>query len=268
MTGHLPTASRPDTTRRIGSLILNADDWGRDKQTTDRILDCAVLGTLSSASAMVFMEDSDRAAAIARDRAIDTGLHLNLTTRFSAPGCSPKLVRHQEEVAACLRRNRMAPALLHPWLKRSLEYLVSSQIDEYARLYGGVPKRIDGHHHMHLCTDMLAGGLLPPGGIVRRSFTFARGEKSWANRLYRQTVDRILVRRHSLTDLFFSIAPLDTGASYTLRISPGNGPSRSRHTRRIRKSIGSWSAASLHASSRIFRLPRASHCKPRARPAS
>jgi hypothetical protein len=103
----------------------------------------------------------------------------------------------------------MAPALFHPWLRQSLEYLVSSQIDEYARLYGGFPNRIDGHHHMHLCTDVLAGGLLPPGGIVRRSFTFSRGEKSWANRFYRQTVDRILARRHRLTDLFFSITPLE-----------------------------------------------------------
>lgn len=190
-------------------LILNADDWGRDRETTERILDCALQGSLSSTSAMVFMEDSDRAAALARDRAIDTGLHLNLTTRFSGPGCPGRVVEMQERVTACLRRHRLAPAFFHPWLKGPFEYLVSAQIEEYVRLYGDVPKRIDGHHHMHLCTDVLAGGLLPPGGVARRSFTFSRGEKSWGNRLYRQTVDRILSRHHRLTDFFFSITPLE-----------------------------------------------------------
>src|ERR1700758_5164513 len=45
-----------------GILIINADDWGRDHETTQRILECTLRGTVSSASAMVFMEDSERAA--------------------------------------------------------------------------------------------------------------------------------------------------------------------------------------------------------------
>jgi predicted glycoside hydrolase/deacetylase ChbG (UPF0249 family) len=192
-----------------GLLILNADDWGRDRETTQRILDCALRGSLSSVSAMVFMQDSDRAAALARDRRIDTGLHLNFTTRFSAPHCPAKLVEQQGEVASCLRRHRLAPALFHPSLMRSFEHLVSAQIEEYGRLYGTFPTRIDGHHHMHLCTDVLAGRLLPPDIIVRRSFSFSRREKGYGNRFYRRTVDLILARRHRLTDFFFSITPLD-----------------------------------------------------------
>ena len=69
-----------------GRLIVNADDWGRDQVTTDRTLDCFVCGALSSVSAMVFMEDSERAAAVALERGIDAGLHLNLSTRFTAGG--------------------------------------------------------------------------------------------------------------------------------------------------------------------------------------
>ena len=42
--------------------MINADDWGRDARTTDRILECFQHGVLSSASGMVFMEDSERAA--------------------------------------------------------------------------------------------------------------------------------------------------------------------------------------------------------------
>jgi chitin disaccharide deacetylase len=193
-----------------GRLILNADDWGRDRNTTQSILDCAVHGSLSSASAMVFMEDSDRAATIARELRIDTGLHLNLTSRFSAPHCPRKLLELQGEVATCLRRHRFSPALFHPSLVKSFEYLVSAQIEEYGRLYGTFPARIDGHHHMHLSTNVLVGRLLPPDTIVRRSFSFSRGEKSWGNRLYRRTVDRMLARRHRVTDFFFSITPLES----------------------------------------------------------
>ena len=45
-----------------GCLIINADDWGRDDRTTNRILEYFQRRVLSSASGMVFMEDSERAA--------------------------------------------------------------------------------------------------------------------------------------------------------------------------------------------------------------
>ena len=61
--------------------MINADDWGRDAQTTDRTFECFHHGALSSASGMVFMEDSERAAAIAIEHRFDIGLHL----KFSAP---------------------------------------------------------------------------------------------------------------------------------------------------------------------------------------
>ena len=69
--------------RALRMLIINADDWGYDAHTTTRALTCVERGSISSVSAMVFMEDSERAAAVARDRGIDAGLHLNLDTPFS-----------------------------------------------------------------------------------------------------------------------------------------------------------------------------------------
>jgi hypothetical protein len=47
---------------------------------------------------------------------------------------------------------------------------------------------------------------------VRRSFSFAPGEKSFVNRIYRAGIDRCLARRHTLTDHFFSLAHHLTGA--------------------------------------------------------
>jgi predicted glycoside hydrolase/deacetylase ChbG (UPF0249 family) len=192
-----------------GMLIINADDWGRDRENTNRALDCIRKRTVSSVSAMVFMEDSDRAAAIARERSIDAGLHLNFTTPFSGSGVPTLLSAHQQRLSRHLLRNKFSTAVFSPWLIRSFQYVVSAQFDEFNRLYGAKPVRVDGHHHMHLCANVLFGKLLPAGAIVRRNFSFRPGEKSVANRLYRASVDRMLARRNLLVDLLFSLEPLE-----------------------------------------------------------
>jgi predicted glycoside hydrolase/deacetylase ChbG (UPF0249 family) len=192
-----------------GALIINADDWGRDNETTQRILECTLRGSVSSVSAMVFMEDSERAAEIARERGIDAGLHLNLTTPFSGTVRDKKLIAQQERLSRYLGRHRLASALFHPGLAGPFKYVVQAQLEEFSRIYGEKPKRIDGHHHMHLCANVLLGGLLPEGTNVRRNFSFAPGEKSLGNRLYRKIVDRILARRHHITDYFFSLTPIE-----------------------------------------------------------
>jgi hypothetical protein len=157
---------------------------------------------------MVFMEHSQRAAAIAREHGIDAGLHLNFTTPFTGPEIPAGLLEHQNRLSNFLRRSRFAQVIYHPGLARSFQYVVNTQRDEFGRLYGFLPKRYDGHHHMHLCANVLLGGLLPPETVVRRNFSFLPGEKSFTNRAYRKVVDRILVRRHRLTDFFFSLQPL------------------------------------------------------------
>jgi chitin disaccharide deacetylase len=192
-----------------GLLIVNADDWGREPLTTNRILECAVRGAVSSVSAMVFMEDSERAAALARERGIDVGLHLNFTTSFSGRACPTRLVERQRELTRYLVRHRFAPVVFHPGLIRSFDSVVAAQLDEFRLLYGADPTRLDGHHHMHLCANVLFRGLLPAGTLVRRSFSFQPGEKSAMNRLYRRFVDGMLARRHRVVDFFFALAPLE-----------------------------------------------------------
>jgi len=194
---------------QAGLLILNADDWGGERRNTERILECVLRRTVSSASGMVFMEDSERAAAIARERGIDVGLHINFTTPFSAKNCPAQLADRQNEVAAHLLRHRHACAVFHPWLVRSFEYVLKCQLEEYHRLYGAEPQRLDGHHHMHLSANVVLAGLLPQRTVVRRNYSFASGQKSLPNRLYRRFVDGMLARRHSLVDFFFSLAPIE-----------------------------------------------------------
>lgn len=191
-----------------GRLVINADDWGRDRDTTDRILECTRAGSVSSVSGMVFMEDSERAAAMTRSEGIDTGLHLNFTTPFSTPARQSRLLEQQRRITRHLLMHRFAPVVFHPGLIAAFDYVVAAQVDEFRRLYDAEPNRIDGHHHMHLCANVMLQKLLPPGIRVRRNFSFRADEKGGVNRLYRRCVDRGLARRHVLTDFFFTLRPI------------------------------------------------------------
>jgi predicted glycoside hydrolase/deacetylase ChbG (UPF0249 family) len=193
-----------------GILIINADDWGRDRDTTDRIADCIRCGTVSSTSAMVFMQDSERSAEIAKARSIDTGLHLNLTQPFTLGDVPNQIAERHNRICRYLLRSRASQVVFHPGLANSFQYVVAAQLEEYQRLYGEAPNRIDGHHHMHQCANVILQNLLPVGTIVRRNFSFKQGEKSFVNRSYRKLVDRRLASRHRLVDLFFSLAPVDS----------------------------------------------------------
>lgn len=190
-----------------GLLIVNADDWGRDAHTTRCILDCVKTKAVSAVSAMVFMEDSQRAAELAREHTIDAGLHLNLTAPFTGP-CSSELAEHQRKVAAYLRKPRISYAVFNPALTRSFEYVVAAQLDEFQRLFKSAPARVDGHHHAHLCANVLLKRLLPMGALVRRSFSFEPGQRV-LNRTYRRIIDGILERRYRTVDGLFSLAPIN-----------------------------------------------------------
>lgn len=190
-----------------GCLIINADDWGHDDRTTNRIFECFQRRVLSSASGMVFMEDSERAAEIARDRDLDIGLHLNLSTPFSAPAIPTRLAAHHQKIRECLCANRVARLLYHPGLADSFEYAVARQLEEFSRLYGRMPDRIDGHHHMHLSANVLLQGLLSRGTIVRRHFSYEPGEKIFRNSVFRLFSRALLARQYRVTDFFFSLPP-------------------------------------------------------------
>lgn len=192
-----------------GRLIVNGDDWGRDQETTQKMLECVRCGAVSSVSAMAFMQDSERAAGLAREHGVDAGLHMNFTSPFNAANCPPRLLEHQRSVGNYLGRNPLARGIYNPWLASSFEYVVAAQIEEHVRLYGAAPERIDGHHHMHLSANVLLGKLLPAGKIVRRHFSPEPGEKFLRHRVFRWFTDAILTPRYRVADYFFSIIPLE-----------------------------------------------------------
>ena len=186
-------------------LIINADDYGRSVAETDVALRCYVAGRITSVSAMVFMADSERAAELAKERELDVGLHLNFTERFTGKNKCARLTDYQNRLASYLGRNKYSQLFYNPLLRKEFSYSCKAQVEEFARLFGKPPSRIDGHHHMHLCANLLLSNLIPAGIRVRRNFSFWPGEKSSLNRAYRALVDRWLARRYRLIDYFFDL---------------------------------------------------------------
>jgi predicted glycoside hydrolase/deacetylase ChbG (UPF0249 family) len=184
-------------------LTINADDWGRSRVATDRTADCYEKGRITAASAMVFMEDSERASALAAACGLDVGLHVNFTESFTGPDVPSSLRRNHERIRRFLRANKYALIIYNPFLRKAFREVFAAQVDEFARLYGRTPASFDGHQHMHLCSNMILDGILPVGARVRRSFSFTAGEKNFFNRYYRKLVDRRLATRHRIGDFFF-----------------------------------------------------------------
>jgi chitin disaccharide deacetylase len=188
-------------------LIINADDYGRNRVASDKALFCYKSGRITSASGMMFMRDSERSAELALSAELDVGLHLNCTLAFDGRVPSPRLIEYQRNVAKFLLRNNYFKLLYNPGLRNQIKYVYESQYDEYARLYRGIPSHIDGHHHMHLCSNVIIDGIIPKGFRVRTSLSFGAGEKSLLNRLYRKFLGVCLSRRYICTDFLFSISP-------------------------------------------------------------
>lgn len=189
-------------------LIINADDWGLNELATDNCLACYKNGSITSASAMMFMADTERSAELALESGLDMGLHLNFTEKFNGYVKSSVLNEYQQRIAAFLLKNKYCTLLYNPLLKRSFDYVYKAQYEEYIRLYKRIPTHIDGHHHMHLCMNVLINKVIPKGFKVRRNFSFAPGEKNPFNRFYRSFIDMRLMRRYVCTDFFYSILPI------------------------------------------------------------
>lgn len=187
-------------------LIVNADDLGRLRSSTDPTLACYANGRVTATSAMVFMEDSERAAGLALEAGIEVGLHLNLSEAFTARDVPVRVRDTQEKLRRFLTSSRYALLAYHPLLTREFRDTWESQYAEFCRLYGRRPSHLDGHHHMHLASNVLFQRLLPEGAVVRRNFSFGAEEKSAANRMYRAWVDRRLTRRHRMCDHFVALS--------------------------------------------------------------
>ena len=189
-------------------LIITADDYGKTRHATDSILECFLSKRITSASVMVFMEDSECAASLSQNSDLEVGLHLNFTEPFNASCVPPNIRQHQNEIATYLNKNKFTQIIYNPFLANSFRLVFNAQQEEFKRLYGRLPDFYNGHHHMHLCTNVLASNIIPKSTRLRRTFTFDPGEKNFFNLFYRHILEIWISRRFISTDCFFSIAPI------------------------------------------------------------
>jgi predicted glycoside hydrolase/deacetylase ChbG (UPF0249 family) len=161
-----------------GLLIVNADDWGGERGTTDAILETFQAGRVTSTSGMVYMADSDRAAAVARRSNLPVGLHLNLTQPFSDPATPPPVRARQRRLteffAGAGRDRRPGTAKLRRWiydpgLRAEVDRAVADQVERFEALYGGPPTHFDGHNYVDLCPNVFLSRSLPTGSKMRNS---------------------------------------------------------------------------------------------------
>lgn len=187
-------------------IIVNADDWGRSPAETDASLACFTAGRITSVSAMMFMSDSARAADLAKEARLDVGLHLNFSLEFTG-NCQNEMLRtYHDRLVQYISRSKYARVLYNPSLRKEFRYVYKAQVEEYGRLYGRAPSHINGHWHLHLCTNMLLDRIIPYQEKVRRSLYYLPGERNVFNRTYRGLVDLALERRYRTTGYFFSLA--------------------------------------------------------------
>lgn len=158
------------------------------------------------------MEDSQRAAEFSKEYKIDVGLHLNFTEKLTQRLHNSLLCEYHELVSGFLTKRRYNSLFYNPVLRKQFNYVYRAQVEEFERLYGVSPSHIDGHHHMHICANMLIGAIIPRGQKVRRNFSFVRGEKRLLNRMYRAAIDKWLARRYLTADYLFSLSEsINTG---------------------------------------------------------
>jgi predicted glycoside hydrolase/deacetylase ChbG (UPF0249 family) len=198
-------------------IISNADDFGRSNADTEAAAALVTWGRVTSVSGMVFMEDSERAAEVATRMRIDVGLHLNFCEPWNGGRVTGRLAAQHESLVTFFNRSHYARLTYNPRLRNAFKAVYEAQVDEFQRLYKREPSHIDGHHHLHLCPNMLFEGMIPRGVGLRRNFTFAPGEKGPLNRAYRGFVDMCLRRRYVLTDYFFSLEHCLSGQGRPLR---------------------------------------------------
>jgi len=109
---------------------------------------------------------------------MDVGLHLNLDETFTSNNVPAKVSEPHQRIRRFLKGSRYSQLVFNPALQNKFNYVFNVQFEEFVRLYGRVPTHVDGHHHMHLCSNMLFGGIIPQGVKVRGSFQLLARRKN------------------------------------------------------------------------------------------
>jgi chitin disaccharide deacetylase len=196
--GYLPSTVSP-------LLIVNADDLGLDRKSTDAILECFAKGRITSATAMVWMADSERASGASGEAALPVGLHLNLSEPYTSADVPAAARERQARLASRFsgRWLRLRRWIFDPALRSDVETCISEQLDAFRTLYGYRPTHVDGHNHLQVSPNVLLAGALPRGTLLRGPLEAPSGVLASAPRAARRWLQ---LRRFPSTDYCFDFA--------------------------------------------------------------
>jgi chitin disaccharide deacetylase len=136
-------------------LIVNADDLGATPSATDPAIECFDAGALTSATAMVWMHDSGRAARLARERALPVGLHLNLTLPFADPSAPADVRSRQLALTGEFDRDSWRRSARGDLAEAEIARSIEDQLERFSEQFGQA-SHLDGHHHVHVHPAVLA----------------------------------------------------------------------------------------------------------------
>jgi chitin disaccharide deacetylase len=189
-------------------LIVNADDFGHDREATDLTIACFGAGQISSATTMVHMADSTHAAELGLEHTLPTGLHLNFTEPFNAAEV-PAAVRERQLQACRIFGDgglRLRSWTYDPRISDQVEDAIRDQLDQFRTLFGREPTHVDGHNHVQVCPNIARAKAL--SGFKMRnalwSWPSARTAMGAARALRRE----LTARRFLTTRYFLDIAEL------------------------------------------------------------
>ena len=191
-----------------GLLIVNADDFGYGVGETDAILAAHAAGAITSATAMVWMQDSTRAGELAVSSTLDLGLHLNLIEPYNDPRVPAEVAAVQRRVIDRLRSGGPGAFVYHPAWAADFSRCIADQLAAFRAVYGREPTHVDGHQHWHLVPNALFSPALRPVGRARRPVNRPRTQ-STATKHAARTAQAALVRlRFTTTRRCLSIRAL------------------------------------------------------------
>lgn len=129
-------------------LIINADDFGFNKEITDGIIQAHEAGTVTSTTLMVNMPAAEYAAELAKKHPdLSVGIHLNLTlgTPLSRPEDIPSLITPEGKFKGASEMFKLANRFLLS--SKEIEKELSLQIEKFLS-FGIKPTHADSHHHV------------------------------------------------------------------------------------------------------------------------
>jgi len=137
-------------------MIINADDFGFNKEITDGILNCHRAGTVTSTTMMVNMSASDYAAEfVSKCPNLSVGIHLNLTA--GRPLTDPSKVRSLVDSNGYFldHQEMFRRAFRYQLNRKEVETELTRQIEKFIE-YGLMPTHCDSHHHIADCPGIFA----------------------------------------------------------------------------------------------------------------